>query len=328
MQKISALIFSRNNIAELIALIEDIKEHVDQIVVIDSSSRDKFNFLKDQEKRYKKLNVYYFVALGYLEPARPYGLKKCKCDWVIHLDVDERMSDSLKTDIRDIVGSQQQKAYRIKRFEDRKDPNKSAISSFQIRLYNRKFVKFSGQNHELPEVKGEISELGKDYYLKHLEHNASRHYHLLEKLEEYNRITYGSLNLKFGANAKQILRIYEKIAAKREDQELSNFDYALFNITKEVLLPLVKGEASFKFTIKNYHQTAQKLKMIKKWKRSPNSKISLKISSIIAKEGIVEYLSLDKEDVVTAINRKYWNKEQGVNLLIKLLIDRYNSKYP
>ena len=329
MQKISAIIFSRNNMQELFELIYYIYDYVDQIVVVDSSSMSKFKLLKAREKTLKKLNAYYAVALGLLEPIRPYGLDRCKYDWILHLDVDERPSDDLKRDLRGIPERSSDKAYRIRRIgkRERGGPG-SELGSWQIRLYNRKYVEFKGMVHELPIVKGSIGELEDRYHILHLPHKAERHYQLLEKLEEFNRITYRELNSKVGSKTGLLLKIYKKATLKEGSNELSNLDYFAFTVTKEVLRPLLIKEIGIGEAVRRLNEVRRRIKKIGEWKKSPESRIALEISNIIAAEGIVKYLNLRDEKVIEVLNKKYANKEQGVNLLIKLLVDKYNGEYP
>lgn len=52
------------------------------------------------------------------------------------------------------------------------------------------------------------------------------------------------------------------------------------------------------------------------------------IAQIIQDKGLIKYLRLDKEATIRRLDKKYAGKKQGIDLLIKLLKDRYNNKYP
>lgn len=91
MQKLSVLIFSKNDAHKAIGLIEDIYGIADEIVLVDSSESAQRNTILNAKRRNKlgKLRVFYAVALGYPDPLRMYALSKCKNEWVLLIDTDE-----------------------------------------------------------------------------------------------------------------------------------------------------------------------------------------------------------------------------------------------
>jgi hypothetical protein len=69
-------------------------------------------------------------------------------------------------------------------------------------------------------------------------------------------------------------------------------------------------------------------KRVSGFRRAINSKEIFEISKELNRQGMIKYLMLDNEKVVEMLNKKYGNGKQGIGLLIKLLNDRYNSRYP
>jgi GT2 family glycosyltransferase len=50
MMKVSALIFSMNRVENVVSLVEKIKPYVDEVVIVDSSKKEKHKFLKEKLK--------------------------------------------------------------------------------------------------------------------------------------------------------------------------------------------------------------------------------------------------------------------------------------
>jgi hypothetical protein len=50
------------------------------------------------------------------------------------------------------------------------------------------------------------------------------------------------------------------------------------------------------------------------------------ITRIIGRVGVTKYLNLDKEETIRRLNSKYRNQKQGVELLIKLITERYEKQ--
>jgi len=80
-------------------LLENIKDVVDEIVVIDGCSTDE---TVDIALRYGA-TVYQTKPLGHVEPCRMYGLSKVSYDYVLYIDADERLNGNLRRDLKKIV---------------------------------------------------------------------------------------------------------------------------------------------------------------------------------------------------------------------------------
>ena len=101
-EKLSLLVFSRNDIPKALSLIEDMYDYVDDIVLIDSSDSTKHKRLIDEKKdrEFEKLRIFYSVAFGYPDPLRMYAIRKCKHKWIMLIDTDERISPALKKNLK------------------------------------------------------------------------------------------------------------------------------------------------------------------------------------------------------------------------------------
>src|SRR5579872_6812702 len=123
MNKLSLLIFSRNDVEAAVNLASSMYNIADEIVMIDSSDAKNRKFLHDQATRLQmtKLKIHYAIALGYPDPLRMWALKKCKGDWVLLLDTDENPSKKLRDDIKSIISNSGADALNIKRYEEVSD---------------------------------------------------------------------------------------------------------------------------------------------------------------------------------------------------------------
>ncbi|GAB4219359.1 MAG: glycosyltransferase family 2 protein [Candidatus Microgenomates bacterium] len=101
-----------------------------------------------------------------VETVREEGIKKAKTDWVLILDVDERITPELKKEIKNIFNNNNQKysAYKIPRkniFAQKKWLKYGGWwPDYQIRLINKKyFLSWPKQIHSTPQIIGKIGYL-------------------------------------------------------------------------------------------------------------------------------------------------------------------------
>lgn len=158
--KVSVLIHTRNeeeNIQDAIASAQ-ILTH--QIIVVDMQSTDDTAIIAQK----MGVNVYQFPHSTYVEPARNFGIEKATTDWVFIMDADERMTQSLASEIKEVV-EQTEKSYfklprknifgRVKWLE-----HGGWYPDYVIRLIKKKsFVKWPTQIHSSPIIRGEMGYL-------------------------------------------------------------------------------------------------------------------------------------------------------------------------
>lgn len=337
----SILVFSRNDINELLETLADVEGISNDVVIIDSSDtaqRKKLDaYIKS--KATKNIRVYGTIALGLAEIMRCYGYSKCKYDWVLQLDTDERISNELKMDIPKIIKTANCSAFAIKRYEDRKKGTASPFFTWQLRLYNKAKIQYLGKLHEQPLINGRINHLDlSKYYLLHLEGNT-RDYN---KLEKFQRLTYGTLKMRLldetskflmpavrkknSPLSELLIRCFEVsryLHAKKEHDEITNSDYYFYYIMKYGIYHLKQRRFNPIPLLKNVSDMVSR---IRKWRSEPDSEIGLRLSTIIEQEGMVKYLGLDNPKNMDALTKKYANFNiKGTDLLIYLLIKRYKE---
>jgi len=89
--RISAVINTLNEEKNLPEALASVKSWVDEIIVVDMYSDDGTRGIAEAAGA----TVYLHERVGFVEPARAYGLTKVTGDWVLILDADERVSPAL-----------------------------------------------------------------------------------------------------------------------------------------------------------------------------------------------------------------------------------------
>ena len=191
--KISFITFTRNSGKRLKLLLENVKDVVDEIIVIDGYSTDD---TVEIAKNYGA-KVFLRKPWGYADPDRMFALSKASHDWVLYLDDDELLGRKLKNELRDIVDRADRENFAalstVRVYYDVKCKQVILGSSLgrQIRIYRRDRVLYRGLVHELPVVYGRILELPEGYYIAHygscggLSVHKMVFYALLESIEYY-----------------------------------------------------------------------------------------------------------------------------------------------
>ncbi|MDE1870270.1 MAG: hypothetical protein KGH71_04785 [Candidatus Micrarchaeota archaeon] len=215
MQKISLLIFSINEPSQVVSLAKEMYRLVDDIVVIDSSDRKNLDRLEIERRKNKleKMNVFHTVALGYAEPYREYGISKCKNNWILLLDTDEKLSVHLRMNLRRIVDNADFDVLKIKRYEH-VGPKGVTTSyyTWQVRLFKKGSVRFLGLTHETPEMIGTVKALESETeYLNHLDELRHKRF-------------YNKMDL-FSANGAFVLIVRDLIVGAMNGE--MNLDYLL-----------------------------------------------------------------------------------------------------
>lgn len=342
-KKLSVIIFSRNDTKNLLELIYNVYNIADQVVIIDSSEKTEREKIIRVIKKLEKTEFFWVVALGYPDPLRMYGLSKCKNDWVLYLDTDERISDALRQDVNKIIQTNNACAFAIKRFENRNTKKPNTFFTWQIRLYRKGCVRYKGIIHEQPIINGDIKRLDDKYYINHGKNVIGRDYWKMEKFERYSYESFNDVVIDYASKLNACtkdafvktqkgkfilltLALYEKLGLKKKECEISNFDYLLLYSMRDFAYKFKSGD--FRGILTTAVEKARWLKKFKKWKNSSEGKISFNIAIDIWKYGIISYLRLDDEKIVLKLNKKYANRKQGVDLLIKLIKDKYYGRYP
>jgi len=340
MTGLSVLIFSRDDAAAAAGLVGDLRGIADEIVIIDSSrgaQRSKLERLCGEYGGWIKL--YRAVALGYPDPLRMYGLHRCSNRWVLLIDTDERVSGAFGRDMKHIIGGAGgADAFAIRRSEPMREGERAKLYTWQIRLFRKDRVEFTGLVHEQATVRGRLARLdGGRYTLQHsrgIGGDAPAEY---SKMAMFERLSYDSYNRKVmdyvskllmgssrkGGRVMAIMRIYERLLSRDPNAEISGFDYFCYFWMRNVFYSMIRGE--YMGALLAAHNAYSELEAVRRFRRDDGSGEAFEISRIINKIGIIKFLGLDKDAAVEALNRKYGNSAQGIRLLQKLLLERYRK---
>jgi len=163
MNKISAVIIAKNEEN----MIEDAIESVsfcDEIIVIDNNSKDDTSSVSEK----LGAKVYETDANDFSE-LRNLGLKKAESDWILYLDADERVDETLSKEIKKAVGSYEYSSYFLKRKNYYLGKNEWPYVEKILRLFKKDDLEsWIGEIHESPTVKGKSGTL--DGFILHFTH--------------------------------------------------------------------------------------------------------------------------------------------------------------
>lgn len=151
---LSIVVITKNEQDRLEACLESVK-WADEIVVVDNESSDKtLEIAKRYTDKIFKVNFQDFAAW------RNLAVEKTKGDWILFVDPDERVLDTLKEEIKALISSSDFSAYAISRKnivfgqEVKYGP---FWPDWVIRLIKKEdFEGWVGRVHEYPKFKGKL----------------------------------------------------------------------------------------------------------------------------------------------------------------------------
>jgi (heptosyl)LPS beta-1,4-glucosyltransferase len=151
--KISAVINVRNEAEFLEEALKSLK-FVDEIIVVDMQSTD--SSLSIAKKFDAK--IYSHKPLSFVEPARNFGIKKATGDWILILDPDERISDTLAKELKKIADDDQGITYvRLPRKNivfNKWLKNSRWWPDYNIRFFCKGAVEWEDKIHSIPITTG------------------------------------------------------------------------------------------------------------------------------------------------------------------------------
>lgn len=154
---ITAVIFVRNDQLTIKEVIDSCLKLTNKIEVIDLESSDK----TAQIAQNAGAEIFSFPFTPYVEPSREFGINKAGTDWVLILDADERVTEDLAKEIKQVIKNSSFTHFKIprKNIFGRKKWLKHGgwWPDYQIRLLNKKsFKNWPKEIHSTPHIEGEI----------------------------------------------------------------------------------------------------------------------------------------------------------------------------
>lgn len=190
--KITAVVNTYNEEQNISHCLKSARQLADKIVVVDMHSTDQ---TVEIAKKFGA-KVFEHDYVGYVEPARNFALKKATGDWILIIDADEELPDSLARELKKIVA------------EDRADyvviPRKNIIfgkwikhsrwwPDYQVRFFKKGKVQWDEKIHSIPETtgKGTDIEAKEENALIHRNYSSISQY--LERNNRYSEIMASGL---------------------------------------------------------------------------------------------------------------------------------------
>jgi glycosyltransferase involved in cell wall biosynthesis len=163
MSKISAIVITKNQ-ENIIADCLDSLSFCDEIIVIDGGSEDRTMEVANRiGARVFQIKTSDFSKL------RNFGLDKASNEWVLYVDTDERVTTSLRDNIKYQISNFKYGAYRVQRKNFYLGNNEWPYIERIERLFKKENLKgWKGELHESPIINGKIGEL--NGYLLHYTH--------------------------------------------------------------------------------------------------------------------------------------------------------------
>ena len=179
MPKVSVTIITLNE-AEHIGAAIDSARWADEIIVVDSNSRDATSDIA----RSKGATVLSREWSGYVDQ-KNYAAERASNDWIFSLDADERITPALAEEIRSVLSSEPTaRGYRVPRVTyhlGRWVRTTDFYPDPQMRLYDRRAGRFQGRYvHESVGVDGPVGRL----------HHELEHYSFRDLRDQLDRINH------------------------------------------------------------------------------------------------------------------------------------------
>ena len=137
---VSAVIITRDAASQLPACLASL-DFVDEIVVVDSGSRDTTCDIAREAGA--RLVLQDWLGFG---PQKQFAVGQARNDWVLCLDADERVSPALRADLCRVLASPRQRSYRMarcNRFLGRWLRHGEGYPDWSLRLFDRRAARWS-----------------------------------------------------------------------------------------------------------------------------------------------------------------------------------------
>ncbi len=198
MVKLSACILTKDEEENVKRGLENIKDVVDEIIVVDGYSKDK---TIEVCKKYTD-KIYRHKFSGSYANERNYALSKARGNWILMIDADETFSVELKKKIRELINNRKINGYwipRVKLIGKKYLRHGLAYPDYQLRLFLKNNTRYQGLVHEKPQIQGRVG------YTKFDLIHHSRNMNL--KINFLTQLAYAKLDAKQTTLQKSFLNM-------------------------------------------------------------------------------------------------------------------------
>lgn len=191
-RKISVVINTLNEEKNIKLAIESAK-WADEIIVCDMYSEDK----TVEIARKMGAKIFFHKKEGFVEPARNFAVSKASNEWILILDADEEIPDTLAEKLNEIAGKMEEIDYiRL--------PRKNIIfgyfmkeslwwPDYNIRFFRKGKVTWTGQIHRPPEISGQGLDLPIDERYALIHHNYDSISQFIDRMNKYTDVQAGEI---------------------------------------------------------------------------------------------------------------------------------------
>lgn len=191
-QKISVIINTLNE-EKNIGRVMNSLDWADEIVVVDDGSQDKtYKILTRLKIENTKLKLFKHKSVGFVEPARNFAISKATNEWILILDADEQVPQSLAEKLEKIASKMEQIDYvRL--------PRKNIIfghvmrqsqwwPDYNIRFFKKGKVEWGNRIHRPPQALGQGLDLPADEKYAIVHHNYETIAQFLQRMNRYTDV--------------------------------------------------------------------------------------------------------------------------------------------
>jgi len=186
-EKISVVVNTLNEEENLPRALSSLKGLADEIVVVDMKSTDAT--LDIAQKAGAK--VYEHERVGYVEPARNFAIGKATNGWILILDADEEIPESLAEKLKEIAAKPKADYFRLPRKNinfGRWIRNSRWWPDYNIRFFRKGTVTWNEVIHSVPMTTGQGADIPAEEKYAIIHHNYSSIGKYIERMNRYTDI--------------------------------------------------------------------------------------------------------------------------------------------
>lgn len=197
-KKLAAVAISYNEEKDLPAFIKNVEPHVDEIIIVDDGSTDQTAIIAASSTKMKFISSPRKEGEYYADQ-RNKGIDASESEWLLHMDIDERLTPEFIDELKASIEQTNKKAYRFKRlnfFLHRPMKGGGWADWNLVHLAKRDILRFSGmfheeiklncEEHEIGQLQSKMYHLNDESYSERLRKSANYQLEVAENIRKKN----------------------------------------------------------------------------------------------------------------------------------------------